>query len=115
MQDECSFVSLRDIERVLQVMSWFYRQREDDELLFQKIKEELEFSNTESEEESMVAEFPREVDDVTRSLVLALGVCYHACLKNREQYREAVARYFTSPLLLPGGADQIEEEILKYV
>jgi hypothetical protein len=30
------------------------------------------------------------MDDVTRSLVLALGVCYHACLKNREEYREAV-------------------------
>ena len=63
----------------------------------------------------LIKPFFQEVNDVTRSLVLALGVCYHACLKNREQYREAVARYFTPPLLLPGGADQIEEEILKYV
>ena len=28
LQDECSFVSLRDVERVLQVMMWFYRHRE---------------------------------------------------------------------------------------
>jgi len=55
------------------------------------------------------------MDDVTRSLVLALGVCYHACLKNREEYREAVAGYFRPPLQLTGGADQIDEEISKYV
>jgi len=54
------------------------------------------------------------LDDVTRSLVLSLGVCYHACLKNREEYREAVAGYFRPPLQLPGGADQINEEIEKY-
>jgi hypothetical protein len=61
LQDECSFVSLRDVERVLQVMSWFYRQSEDDELLFQKIREESEYSDTESEEENMEAEFPQQV------------------------------------------------------
>jgi len=42
-------------------MSWFYRQSEDDELLFQKIREESEYSDTESEEESMEAEFPQQV------------------------------------------------------
>jgi hypothetical protein len=26
-QDECSFVSLRDVDRVLQVMAWFYKHR----------------------------------------------------------------------------------------
>jgi hypothetical protein len=55
------------------------------------------------------------MNDVTRSLVLALGVCYHACLKNRDEYREAVAGYFRPPLQLTGGADQIDEEISKYV
>ncbi len=28
LQGECSFVSLRDVERVLSVMAWFYRHRE---------------------------------------------------------------------------------------
>lgn len=35
VQDECSFVSLRDVERVLQVMSWFFYQAQDrDSVLF---------------------------------------------------------------------------------
>jgi hypothetical protein len=41
LQDECSFVSLRDVERVLEVMSWFYRQSEDDTMLFQKMNTTL--------------------------------------------------------------------------
>ena len=51
------------------------------------------------------------VDDITRSLILALGVCYHACLKTRPQYRAHIARHFRAPCQLPGGEDQIEEEI----
>lgn len=40
MQDECSFVSLRDVERVLQVMSWFFNQAQDEEcVLFTELKE----------------------------------------------------------------------------
>lgn len=39
MQDECSFVSLRDVERVLKVMSWFYKQSKDKKsMLFSEIK-----------------------------------------------------------------------------
>jgi hypothetical protein len=51
------------------------------------------------------------VDDITRSLILALGVCYHACLKTRPQYRAHIAPQFRAPCHLPGGADQIQEEI----
>ncbi|CAG2214565.1 RNF213 [Mytilus edulis] len=51
------------------------------------------------------------LDDVTRCLVLAIGICYHACLKDRKAYREAIAGYFTYPLVLPGGPDDIEQEI----
>ena len=28
-QDECSFVSLRDVERVLEVMAWFYEHGDE--------------------------------------------------------------------------------------
>ena len=46
------------------------------------------------------------------SLVLALGVCYHACLqKGRAGYRQAIARVFDEPCALPGGANQMQEEI----
>ncbi|XP_063404431.1 E3 ubiquitin-protein ligase rnf213-alpha-like [Mytilus trossulus] len=113
-KDECSFVSLRDVERVLEVMSWFHRQSEDDNSLFQKMNQDSDYSDAESEDETMEVEQPQQqMDEVTRSLVLALGVCYHACLKNRREYRETVAPYFRPPLQLPGGAEQVEEEITK--
>lgn len=38
-QDECSFVSLRDVERVLDVMFWFYDQCVENKPLFRKIRE----------------------------------------------------------------------------
>jgi hypothetical protein len=60
LQDECSFVSLRDVERVLEVMSWFYRQSEDDTLLFQKMKEDSEDSETETDDESMEIDPPHQ-------------------------------------------------------
>lgn len=34
LKDECSFVSLRDVERVLKVMTWFYIETEEDGFLF---------------------------------------------------------------------------------
>jgi len=34
-------------------MSWFYRQSEDDTMLFQKMKEDSEDSETETDDESM--------------------------------------------------------------
>ncbi|XP_072028224.1 E3 ubiquitin-protein ligase rnf213-alpha-like [Amphiura filiformis] len=46
------------------------------------------------------------------SLVLALGVCYHACLQtSRAAYRKAVSRVFKKSGSLPGGAAQMQEEI----
>ena len=52
LQDECSFVSLRDVERVLKVMSWFFTQSEDDSLLFSLMRDDSsDDSETESEEE----------------------------------------------------------------
>ena len=51
-------------------------------------------------------------DDLTRSLVLALGVCYQACLQEkRKAYRDHVAQHFIHPLTLFDGANTIEEQI----
>ena len=50
-------------------------------------------------------------DAVSRALILALGVCYHACLENREDYRDQVASTFSRPLRLPKGSTTIFEEI----
>lgn len=50
-------------------------------------------------------------DSLTRSLVLALGVCYHARLQERTDFEEGVVAKFTKPLALPGGAQQFRHEI----
>ena len=50
-------------------------------------------------------------NEVSRSLVLALSVCYHARLQEREEYEEEVAQQFIHPLQLPGGAEQFRNEI----
>ncbi|XP_053396017.1 E3 ubiquitin-protein ligase rnf213-alpha-like [Mercenaria mercenaria] len=119
-KDECSFVSLRDVERVLTVMSWFYKQSQNERLLYNLMDEKLniqvdtdEDSDTDDDiiEEETDVQTPHRVDDITRSLILALGVCYHACLKTREQYRDNIASYFQQPCKLPGGSQQIFNEI----
>lgn len=57
-QNECSFVSLRDVERTLKVMCWFYEQGERTDL-FHTIREKVGDSlsdedsyETEEEEDS---------------------------------------------------------------
>ncbi|KAK3585587.1 hypothetical protein CHS0354_036774 [Potamilus streckersoni] len=106
-RDECSFVSLRDVERVLNVMSWFYAKSQEERTLFNRMDKIMQLG-ADDHGENMENQDNK---DITRSLVLALGVCYHACLKNREEYREHVARFFKAPCNLPHGPDQIEQEI----
>jgi len=57
--------------------------------------------------------FMQALDDVTRALVLSLGVCYQARLQDREPYRRAVARSFSQPCQLPGGHQRISQEITR--
>lgn len=54
-------------------------------------------------------------NDVTRALILALGVCYHAGLHNRLEYRECVARKFRDPCSFQGGHVTMLNEITWYV
>ena len=49
--------------------------------------------------------------DLTRSLILAVSVCYHARLGDRKEYEEGIAKEFTPPLLLSGGVEQFRNEI----
>ncbi|XP_062570766.1 E3 ubiquitin-protein ligase RNF213-like isoform X2 [Saccostrea cucullata] len=110
--DECSFVSLRDVERTLKVFGWFYNQHE----IFAAV-DRLE----ESEVDEDIDEIPRPVGvhlhahvmKMTRSLLLALGVCYHSSLKSREKYIEYITKFFESPLQLSGGAQEMEREITR--
>ena len=49
--------------------------------------------------------------NITSALVLAVSVCYHARLQDREEYEQLVSSKFVAPLDLPGGAAQFRNEI----
>ncbi|XP_010854827.1 PREDICTED: E3 ubiquitin-protein ligase RNF213 [Bison bison bison] len=85
-QNECSFVSLRDVERCVKVFKWFY---DHSEMLLSKLASFL------SETEVIQNDFER--DPVLWSLVLAIGVCYHASLEKKESYRKAICKFFPAP------------------
>ncbi|XP_042247797.1 E3 ubiquitin-protein ligase rnf213-alpha [Thunnus maccoyii] len=74
-KDECSFVSLRDVERCMQAFVWFF----DNHAMF--------FAELEKSERQ-----PEVRDPVLWSLVMAIGVCYHACLENKDKYRQKISR-----------------------
>lgn len=50
----------------------------------------------------------------TRALILALGVCYQACLKRRQDFRDMIVEYFEEPFHLLD-VNQLESELLRYV
>ena len=50
--------------------------------------------------------------NLRRSLILALGVCYHAGLQDkREEFREMVSEHFEGPFELVNGPSTFEKEI----
>ncbi|KAK7926035.1 hypothetical protein WMY93_008345 [Mugilogobius chulae] len=76
-KDECSFVSLRDVERCMQAFVWILTNHG----MFLN-----EISKSDSSQSS------EERDAVVWALVMATGVCYHACLEKKEDYRQEVSR-----------------------
>ncbi|XP_041076276.1 E3 ubiquitin-protein ligase rnf213-alpha-like isoform X2 [Polyodon spathula] len=79
-KDECSFVSLRDVERCMQVFVWFYSNHG----MF--LKELKEFVKKEKKYERLLDER----NEIVWSLVMAVGVCYHACLEKKDKYRKKI-------------------------
>ncbi|XP_072256671.1 E3 ubiquitin-protein ligase RNF213 [Pyxicephalus adspersus] len=82
--DECSFVSLRDVERCIEVFKWFYNHHE--KLLNHYSSSELRKASTYDV-----------VDKAAWSLILAVGVCYHASLETKDSYRRAICKFFPQP------------------
>ncbi|XP_048088902.1 E3 ubiquitin-protein ligase rnf213-alpha-like isoform X2 [Alosa alosa] len=80
LANECRMVSLRDIERCMKTVMWFYQQRNTLYPLIDK----------KDEREVKVKGF--HTDDILRSLILAVGVCYSASLEHRKKYIEEVAK-----------------------
>lgn len=85
-EDECGFVSLRDVERCVKVFRWFH---ERSATLLPKLQSFLRRSGA--------GTHAFERDPVLWSLVLAVGVCYHASLERQEAYRRAICRFLPAP------------------
>ncbi|XP_059403390.1 E3 ubiquitin-protein ligase rnf213-alpha-like [Carassius carassius] len=84
-QDECSFVSLRDVERCMKVFSWFYIN--NSMLLSELYQFESGKSNDQHQRDTVIR------NPILWSLIMAVGVCYHACLEDKEKYRENICTY----------------------
>ncbi|XP_068735057.1 LOW QUALITY PROTEIN: E3 ubiquitin-protein ligase rnf213-alpha-like [Montipora capricornis] len=111
--DECSFVSLRDVERAMQVMVWFYKHVDIlGRLMRNVINEQRREEGDDSDEEDDDFDEQELIHPMTRALVLAIGVCYHAKLQDRRQdFRKLLAQRFEAPCALSGGEKQILREI----
>ncbi|XP_006822899.2 E3 ubiquitin-protein ligase rnf213-alpha-like [Saccoglossus kowalevskii] len=106
--DECRFVSLRDIERTVIVYKWFVEHYE----LFasEMYRKEQEQRNVPVFTTFMGRQHKINTK-IRRCIILALGVCYHACLTNRLKYREHIAKSLEDKHLLPEGQLTIQKEI----
>ncbi|KAF6091974.1 hypothetical protein HJG60_000149 [Phyllostomus discolor] len=80
--DECSFVSLRDVERCVRVFRWFH---EHSEMLLSQRGATVHACGDVEE------------DPVLWALVLAVGVCYHASLEKQKLYRKAICQFLPQP------------------
>ncbi|XP_062875116.1 E3 ubiquitin-protein ligase rnf213-alpha [Trichomycterus rosablanca] len=88
-KDECSFVSLRDVERCMQVFAWFYK---NNKMLLSELAKYEENQREQTDEQSPGDVIER--NPILWSLVMAIGVCYHACLEDKEKYRNKICKYF---------------------
>lgn len=87
-KDECSFVSLRDVERCMQAFVWFF---ENHATFFAELEEFERDLNVDKNERHQ--RYPAIRDPVLWSLVMATGVCYHACLENKDRYRQRICKH----------------------
>ncbi len=97
--DECSFVSLRDVERAMVVFVYFVERMET--LFGQLIKKKAESESANNSE----------IDDITRSLLLSVSICYRARLQDRKEYDDEIS----SKLAISGGAEVFRSEIRRLV
>ena len=93
--DECSYVSMRDLERSIKVTAWFLSIQH---LVFDRMDakrlptdDHHSYSNTDSDDDGrpLLSEHK-----LARAFLLALSVCYHASLstdESRLEYRQRIA------------------------
>ena len=82
-KDECSFVSLRDVERAMRVMLWFYSN--------------LKYFRPERHSHRPIERL-NGIDPITYSLIISLFVCYRARLQERDEFDKHVIKIIRDPL-----------------
>ncbi|TFJ98108.1 proline-rich AKT1 substrate 1 [Platysternon megacephalum] len=101
-KEECRIASLRDIERCMEVLLWFYNLRD---LLFPLIDEKKSKTQQSKDYDPSIHALAKgcEKDQISalnaaqRSLVLAVGVCYYVSLESRQDYLKEIAKCFSVP------------------
>ncbi|XP_046861659.1 E3 ubiquitin-protein ligase RNF213-like [Xenia sp. Carnegie-2017] len=118
-KNECSFVSLRDVERSMTVITWFYNNYDlmrdnilhsNEHLRDQKTPYDSSDSEEEEKEED---EDLLPLNRIVFSIVQGIGVCYYARLNERQSYCKYISEYFDNSCPLPGGFTRLINEIVK--
>ena len=104
-RDQCLFVSLRDIERAMAVLQFFYSKKET--LLAKMDELDSNYNGDDDGDENA----PDAINEIARLMILTLGVCYHSSLEEREKYRRNITGSFRGPYKLPNGAKTILNEL----
>lgn len=86
-KDECSFVSLRDVERCMQVFVWFYSN-------YRMFFEELEKFLKKQQKSKHETVSSVDKDPVQWALLMAVAVCYHARLENKKEFWTKLCIFF---------------------
>ncbi|KAK7459431.1 hypothetical protein BaRGS_00038999, partial [Batillaria attramentaria] len=115
LKNECSFVSLRDVERTLNVLSWFLRESESNKVLFQQLEKKMQSPSSkpaagfrDSEDSFTSHSSDDECGEIqvtlreTKALVLALAICYRAGLCSKNWFDGHIVPFFEPPFSLPG-------------
>ncbi|XP_053495453.1 E3 ubiquitin-protein ligase rnf213-alpha [Ictalurus furcatus] len=91
-KDECSFVSLRDVERCMQVFEWFYTNYK---MFFEELEEFLNQKKKQNQSKSETISLD-DKDPVEWALLMAVAVCYHACLEKKKEFWTKLRKFFPS-------------------
>ncbi|KAI4872372.1 hypothetical protein NFI96_033639 [Prochilodus magdalenae] len=85
-KDECSFVSLRDVERCMQVFVWFYTNYR---MFFEELDEFLK-----EKKKKPGKKISEDRNPVEWALVMAVAVCYHSCLEKKDKFWGKICDFF---------------------
>ncbi|CAM4686184.1 unnamed protein product [Lepidochelys kempii] len=100
-REECRIASLRDIERCMGVLLWFYNLRDLLFPLIDKKKSGAQHSQDQDPTHALAKGCEKDqislLNEAQRSLVLAVGVCYYVSLESRQDYLKEIAKCFSVP------------------